>query len=134
MSLHQYPPFSICIIFYYQLHNRHSRVEIVQKTVTWWRLLYRFPLLLAFDVIMQAEIVQKMVTWWQFLYIQHIRPTILQTVVFTILKISFTTYSYLETIIPSMADDITEYTSYITSAHLRIHSQRDIEYLPCPPA
>ena len=82
MSLHQYPPFSICIIFYYQLHNRHSRVENVQKMFTWWQLLYRFPLLLAFDVIMQAEIVQKMVTWWQFLYIQHIRPTILQTVVF----------------------------------------------------
>ena len=96
--------------FFYQLYNRHSRVENVQKMFTWWQLLYRFPLLLAFDVIMQAEIVQKMVTrWqflyrfplllafdfimqaenvqktitsWQFLYIQHIRPTVLQTVGF----------------------------------------------------
>ena len=68
--------------FFYQLYNRHSRVENVQKMITSWQFLYKFLLLLAFDVIMQAEIVQKTVTSWQLLYIQHIRPTILQTVVF----------------------------------------------------
>ena len=45
------------------------QADFVQKEVSIWQFLYKFPFHLAFVVFRQADFVQKEVSCWQFLYI-----------------------------------------------------------------